>query len=183
MKHAILSLCWLGVIFGDPNGGFAQSPEDLYQVQLGAYAEAIDWSRFQGLQDLGLVMRQSIRAEEPNDGLIRVYLGKYLGRQTLEHVLAQLKKRGFMQLGLDQNDYTLRQGNGPSLRYTVQLGVFSQLDMQTFSRLEAPQNLLIQYEDRKWKVLYGLYASPEDAREALQTLSRQGHTGIIKAFR
>ncbi|NJL13353.1 MAG: SPOR domain-containing protein [Microscillaceae bacterium] len=55
--------------------------------------------------------------------------------------------------------------------------------MQAFARLEAPQNLLLQYEDKQWKVLYGLFASPEDAREAQQTLSKQGHTGIIKTFR
>lgn len=161
---------------------YAQDNSTIYQIQLAAYEEEVDWDQFKNLKDVGLVTTTSITPDPVEDNYIHVYVGKYLGKKTALAMYSILKKRGFTP-SLDQDDFTLKHSTGKSVQHTIQLGVFNTLNMKQFVDIEANENLYILYEGGKFKVLYGLYPSKDMADAAREVLTREGFAGIVRTFR
>ncbi|MEO1654390.1 MAG: hypothetical protein AAFU64_12665 [Bacteroidota bacterium] len=161
-----------------------QSRYDIvYQVQLAAYKDDVQWEKYRDLKDLGFVSTQSIQIETPNDALVRVYLGKYLGLKTINHVLDELDDKGFDDMDIIKDTYKLKNDNGLNLVYTIQLGIFKKLDVQKFVDIPDLENLHIIYENKQYKLIYGFFENEEDASISLKNIEAEGYPGIVKKFR
>lgn len=155
----------------------------VYQVQLAAYKDDVPWEKYRDLKDLGFVSTQSIAIETPDDNLIRVYLGKYLGLKTINHIMNQLDNKGFDDMNVIKDTYKLKNDNGLNLIYTIQLGVFKKLDVKKFVDIPDLENLHIIYENDQYKLIYGFFENEEDASLSLKDLEAEGYPGIVKMFR
>ncbi|MDX2303992.1 MAG: SPOR domain-containing protein [Microscillaceae bacterium] len=159
----------------------------IYQIQLAAYQGEVDWDRFKNLKDVGLVNTQSIafspENEGINDNLAHVFVGRYLGMQTVEAVKKLLINKGFKDLLIEKDDYFLNHATGKYLRYTIQLGAFKKLDMEQFANMSQSENLHIVYEKNSFRVLYGFFNSEKMAELALEVLKTEGFEGKVKTFR
>ena len=170
----------------------AQNPEIhensfIHQIQLAAYEGEVDWERFKDLQDIGLVSTQSIDSDpdafEKKDNYIRVFVGKYIGKKTVNAVKKLLKKKGFTDTKIETDSYHLNHSTGKNLRYTVQLGAFKKLNLEKFTEISQIEYLHILYQDGSFRVLYGFYPNEQMAESALKLLEDQGFSGIVKTFR
>lgn len=145
----------------------------IYQIQVAAYSDEIDWSKYKKLTDLGIVSSQSLQENPPQDQLTRIFLGKYLNEATALKVAQEVKARGF---SVSYEKVALTEG----FSHTIQLGVFSRLDLQRFITVEYLSNLYIKLENNQYRVFYGFYENESYAENALNVLKSQGVDGVVK---
>ena len=134
----------------------AQIVKGTYKLRIAAMSQAIDSSVFAPLAKYGVL------SFEPTDkGLTRVYLGKYMGKATAAKVLALVKKSGFKQAYIVQEDMLFESVDGDALTHSLQFSADRLLDL---SKLQAKaawtealaKQLHISYANGHYRLSFGL---------------------------
>ncbi len=155
----------------------------IYQIQLAAYEDEVDWDRFKNLKDVGFVTSKPIDPSVQDSKYKRVFVGKYIGDATIRAMLNRVQSRGFRNPTIVRDNVTLQGETGADIQYTIQLGAFNQLNIQEFLDIPFIENVYILLEGGKYRMIYGLYVSEEYAQNALKVLQEGGFTGLVKKFR
>lgn len=157
----------------------------IYQIQLGAFAKKPSLQEFDTLAPLGILNDQSIGIEQTNDGLTRLYLGKYLGDVTSQFFMQEVQNRGFKGVTLEEDVLTLEHSVGQSLEYTIQLGSFKELNILKFAKVPDLRKLYVRLQGDMFKVYYGFYMKEESliAQNIIQELKAIGFEAILVKFR
>lgn len=164
----------------------AQTEMSIFQVQIGAYSQDVEQSKFNNLVDLGLIHFQSIDPEraDPPEGIKRAFLGRYLDLSTAEYILAEVKRRGYTKAFLEQDKFTLNSDEGKFVTLAVQVGAFTKVNMRRFEGLG--NTIYVVREKGLFKILLGVY--PQAFRTYLEQkiiplVEDRNHSAIITTIR
>ena len=152
------------LLVGVPSLLFAQGTEQfedagtIYQIDLGGFEGNVDLNNFVAISYLGELSTESLKKRtKSSDGLTHVYLGKYLGRATVEAVLQQLRALGYNNTTLDIDNTSLNTGQGLSVVSAVRLEKSRGLDFSKFIKWTSKMDFFILYRDGFFLVLTNLH--------------------------
>lgn len=174
----------------------SQSEYDIiYQIQVDVATEnKVNWKSYQNLRDLGDLVNYSIEHEPVEvKGKTPIMLGFYLGKSTAKMILKEVKKRGYKNAKIINDDgFQLGHSTGKSLKYALQLGAFNSLALlkaNKYPKMAREDKLYIQYKQGAYKVFCGLYAIDgypsvaEAKKRALPWYQSKGFKPFIQKFR
>ena len=181
MKTTLLSLTTLLCLFllSFPNTAEAQPDDRVYKIRVTASRGTIMLDEFRRIAAYG-----HISIEPADNGYTRVYLGKYIGRNTALNVLNKIKARGFKTAYLVL-DFEVYPNNEARTYSTWQ---FTSLRKLNFTLIESKLNgnfsdeLYIQYANGHYRYSLGVYnkfVMPE-SEEGFRQVTFQG--GFIDGF-
>ncbi len=134
----------------------------IYQIDLGGFEGNVDLNNFVSITHLGELSTESLKKRTKSaDGLTHVYLGKYLGRATVEAVLQQLRGLGYNNTTLDVDDTSLNDGKGLSITSAIRLEKSRGLDFSKFSKWVPSMDFYILYRDGFYMILTSLHNPTE----------------------
>jgi hypothetical protein len=172
-----------------------QASEAVYQIFVGKLQPGESLSRFAELTKFGFLRTYSL-AEAPKvqgpsrfEAEFPVFVGPYVGKETADQVLIQLRELGYNMAYIEQSSASMTDPDGEPLMYSVQLGAFSELNMTGFEKIAniPAHGVSVLYENGLYKVLCGMYTRTQVAYikdEVIPYFANSwGMNGFLKAFR
>lgn len=138
----------------------------IYQIEVATVSNLkpveTHWSKYKDLSDLGTFNPYCIAQDAPElPNKNRILLGFYIGKSTANHILAEVKKRGYSSAKIrSDGGFQLGHSTGKYVKYGLQVGAFanlSQVNVQKYPKQEDTE-VYIQYKDASYKIFMGLHS-------------------------
>lgn len=145
------------------------------RIKVGSFKGALNMPRLSSLNDLGVLTESNTEK-----GFTRVYLGSYLNRNTAEKILAEVKKRGFKEAYIVEDEQLSENVFKDTTKYyTFQIAAAKELNVMPFINFDNRHrdDIYISHENGKYKVSLGLYT-----KDVLQPQIEQEYGSYATSF-
>jgi hypothetical protein len=163
------------------NKAAIKNVNSIYDIRLGAYSKGLSDNAFDNLKDLGL-----LKVINNEDGMLLVYLGSYMGKQTANKILATVKSRGYKTAYLEAVKTDFINAQGVELTHTYQFCSVKRLDVRRIGNLIAQDvslldKLYISFDGSHYQMSLGL-VSPAFSPEIPKYQEFAASAGFADAF-
>lgn len=163
------------------NKTWIKNINSIYDIRLGAYSKGLSDNAFDNLKDLGL-----LKVINNEDGMLLVYLGSYMGKNTADKILATVKSRGYKTAYLEAVKSDFINAQGVELTHTYQFCSVKRLDVRRIGNLIAQDvslldKLYISFDGSHYQMSLGL-VSPAFSPEIPKYQEFAASAGFTDAF-
>ncbi len=125
-----------------------------YQVHLGGFSGNVLLSDFNNLQDLGILTTECIQKKtNSGDGLTHVYLGIYLGKNTAEKFLNEVKNRGYNGAALVSDQDSFNGEAGKKITSAIQIELQNRPDLSKLQNISVQHKFYVKQTGGGYQVL------------------------------
>ncbi len=157
----------------------------VYSIRVVSYSKVFDSKNvLDKIGDLGLVRFENAEINT------RVYLGNYLGKKTVQKILAQVKKRGYTSAYIVEDDFELTHSTGKYNSHTFQIGAFKTPNAHNLNYLEEDlkREFYFSYSKGVYRISVGLFhPTLTDSKEynegILDRIGPVAQNGFARQFR
>lgn len=148
-----------GIVLGQNN------PIDLgtqYQIHLGGFSNTVQLVDFDNVQDLGILSTTCIQKKtNTGDGLTHVYLGIYLGKNTAEKLLNEVKARGYKGATLIEESASLNSSVGKKFTSAIQIEIQNRPNLTKLQSISRDHRIYVILTNRGYQILTELHNPAE----------------------
>ena len=163
------------------NKAAIKNVNSIYDIRLGAYSKGLSDNAFDNLKDLGL-----LKVINNEDGMLLVYLGSYMGKNTATKILATVKNRGYKSAYSEAVKTDFINAEGVELTHTYQFCSVKRLDVRRIGNLISQDvslldKLYISFDGSHYQMSLGL-VSPALSPEIPKYQEFAASAGFTDAF-
>lgn len=158
-----------------PGIAFAQNSfADLgtqYQIHLGGFSSTVQLEDFDNVQDVGILTTTCIQKKtNTGDGLTHVYLGIYLGKNTAEKLLSEVKLRGYKGATLIEDEVSYNSESGKKVTSAIQIELQPRPNLTNLQSIPSEQNIYVILTSKGYQILTSLHNPAFRAPDFRRTL-------------